>query len=250
MFLTFLALSAILAPGPPARAGEEDSPAAEDASGKPPEPAPSGLEEVVIVTATRTETPVPKVGSAVTVIPADEMARKQYGFVLDALRGIAGIGVRRSGGPGTNVSLFTRGTDSDHTLLLIDGVQVHDPSSPAAAAALNHLRVDDVDRIEVVRGPQSTLYGSDAIGGVVNVITKTGRGKPAFSFEGEAGSFGTAAGRFLSSGGTGRIHYSVSAARTDTDGISARAGDPEEDSYRSTALSGRFGFEASDRFGL
>ncbi|MCZ6669575.1 MAG: TonB-dependent receptor [Acidobacteria bacterium] len=204
--------------------------------------------EVVVVTANRIESPSSRVGSSVTVITREEMARRQHRFVLDALRDVAGVDIRRSGGPGQPASIFMRGTDSDHTLLLIDGVQVHDPGSPAGAAVLGNLLVDNIDRIEVVRGPQSTLYGSDAIGGVINIITRKGAGTPTFSFTAEGGAFGTKNGIFRSEGGNGKINYSFSATRFDSDGFSAASNNPEDDGYTNRTVAGRFGVETSDRF--
>ncbi len=247
------ALSAILlAAGNPVR-GEDQESEEEKSAEEEKTAIQSDYQEEVVVTATRLETPLLEVGSSVTVITSDEMRRRQIRFVLDALRDVPGVGIRRSGGPGTATSIFTRGTDSDQTLLMIDGVKIHDPSSPAAAAVLNNLLVDDVDRIEVVRGPQSTLYGSQAIGGVINIITKKGKGKPVYSASVEGGSFGTWNGTFQSSGGTDKVDYSFSATRIDTDSFSARAGGSaalEDDPYTNSSFSGRFGVRASDTFRL
>jgi len=207
------------------------------------------LEEVV-VTATKVKTPVKQIGSSITVITAEELADKQHRFVLDALREVPGVDIRRDGGPGSQTSIFMRGVDSDHTLLMIDGIQVHDVSSPNGAAALSHIMVDSVERIEVVRGPQSTLYGSDAIGGVINIITKKGSGPPQFSFFAEGGSFTTFSEQFGSSGGNKMFNYSVSASRTDSEGFSASPTDNEDDPYRNTTFSGRFGVAPTDEFGV
>ena len=126
------------------------------------------------MTATRLQTPSDQIGSTVTVITAEELDRHQYRFGVDALRQVPGIDVRRSGGPGTNTSIFIRGSDSDHTMVLLDGIELNDPSAPSRGSFINHLTLDSVERIEILRGPQSTLYGSDAMGGVVHFITKRG----------------------------------------------------------------------------
>jgi vitamin B12 transporter len=231
----------LLAGGHSAAQAEEDDPAA---------PLPTPYEEVVVVTATRSETRPPRVGSSVTVLAAEEMTRRQYRFVVDALRDVVGVDIRRSGGPGSQTSIFTRGADSDQTLLLIDGVQVQDPSSPNSTPALDNLLVDDIERVEIVRGPQSTLYGSDAIGGVINIITRRGAGKPNYSAAVEAGSFGTTNAQFRTSGGTDRTNYSFSATRFDTDGFSARTDNPEDDPYENTSLAARFGVETGETFGF
>jgi len=204
----------------------------------------------IVVTATRIETSPRQVGSTVTVITAEELAEKQHRFVLDALREVPGIDIRRNGGPGSQTSIFMRGTDSDHTLLMIDGIQVHDVSSPNGAAVLSHLMVDSVERIEVVRGPQSTLYGSDAIGGVINIITKKGSGPPQITFSVEGGSFGTFRESLASSGGNTNFNYSLSASRTDSEGFSSRPTDNEDDPYRNTSFSGRFGVSLAEEFSV
>ncbi len=206
--------------------------------------------EPVVVTATKIEMPLEKVGSSVTVITADQLADKQSRFVLDALRDVPGIDIRRSGGPGSQTSIFLRGTDSDHTLLLIDGVQVHDVSSPNGAAAIGHLMVDRVERIEIVRGPQSTIHGSDAIGGVINIITKKGSGPLMFSFSSEGGSFSTFIDRFNLSGGDKKFNYSVGASQTASEGFSTRPPNDEDDPYRNTTFSGRFGVAPLELFGI
>ncbi|HIE65027.1 MAG: TonB-dependent receptor [Nitrospira sp.] len=206
--------------------------------------------EPIVVTATKMEVPVEKVGSSVTVITADQLADKQSRFVLDALRDVPGVDIRRSGGPGSQTSIFMRGTDSDHTLLLIDGMQVHDVSGPNGAAVLSHIMVDSVKRIEIVRGPQSTLYGSDAIGGVINIITRKGSGPLQFSFSVEGGSFDTFIERFSANGGNKMFNYSVGISRTGSKGFSTKPPNDEDDPYRNGTLSGRFGLAPSETFGV
>lgn len=200
----------------------------------------------VVVTATRIETPIKLVGSSVTVISGEELERKQYRFVLDALREVPGVEVRRSGGYGSQTSIFTRGTDSDQTLVLIDGVSIEDPSTPNGLAAIENVLVAEIDRIEVVRGPQSTLYGSDAIGGVINIITKRGDGEIDFQLAGEGGSHGTTMGRFRSSAGGERWDYFVNLTRFDSNSISSRTDNSERDSYSNTTFAGRFGVAPND----
>ncbi|MBM4308851.1 MAG: TonB-dependent receptor, partial [Deltaproteobacteria bacterium] len=147
--------------------------------------------EKIVVTATRIETPVEEIASSVTVISSQEVERKKKAYVLDLLREAPGINVARTGGPGKETAVFIRGANSEHTLVLIDGVEVNDSMSPGRSFDFANLTVDNVERIEILRGPQSTLYGSDAIGGVINIITKKGEGKPKFSLSAEGGSFTT-----------------------------------------------------------
>lgn len=126
----------------------------------------------VIVTATRTPTAASETLAAVTVIDREEIERSQANDVADLLRYTAGIDVARSGGPGSQTSIFVRGGESDHTLVLVDGVRVN--PSTAGGAAVQNIAPEMIERIEIVKGPRSTLYGSDAIGGVINIITRAG----------------------------------------------------------------------------
>ena len=135
----------------------------------------SGESAPIVVTADRIPVPADQVGSSVTVISAEEIQRQQHPFVADVLRQAPGLDVARSGGPGQITSVFMRGANSDSTLVLIDGIDANDPSSPTRAFDFSTLMVDDIDRIEVIRGPQSTLWGSNASGGVINIITKKGQ---------------------------------------------------------------------------
>ena len=240
--------SSALADGPArAPAQEEETPAApEEEVPEKPEPTPppkSAFTQQVTVTATRIETPSSKVASTLTVITAEEMERKQVRLIVDALREVPGVDVRRTGGPGSVTSLFIRGNDSDHTLVLVDGVEMNDPSSPSRLPLVADLTPDEVDRIEVLRGPQSTLYGSDAIGGVISLFTKKGKGEPVFSAWAEGGSYATLREGLSVSGAAGEFNYSFGASHTDTDGFSARAGGTEQDSYRSSSVNGRFGWD-------
>jgi vitamin B12 transporter len=143
----------------------------------------------VVVTATREATPLDDVGNAVTVISHDEIVNSQARSVPDLLRESAGLSVVQSGGPGGQTSVFTRGLNSDQTLFMIDGARINSPVT--GLAALANLTPDQVERIEIVRGPQSTLYGADAMGGVVNIITRKSAGPPTGSVTLEGGSYGT-----------------------------------------------------------
>jgi vitamin B12 transporter len=145
----------------------------------------------VIVTATRIPTPAIQIASSVTVVTADEIADRQIKTMPDLLRDVPGLNVIQSGGPGGQTSVFIRGTDSNHTKVFIDGIDVSDPSSPTSTFDLGQLLTQDIEKVEILRGPQSGLYGSDAIGGVINVITKSGSGPAQFSVSTEAGSFDT-----------------------------------------------------------
>ena len=207
----------------------------------------------VVVTATRVETPMEEIASSVTVISSEEIERKKKTHVMEILRGIPGLDVVRTGGAGKNTSVFIRGANSEHTLVMIDGVEVNDPISPGRSYDFAHLTVDNIERIEVIRGPQSTLYGSDAIGGVVNIITKKGEGKPKFFLSAEGGSFTTFREATGISGGNKWVNYSFALSRFDTEGISTASkkdGNYERDGYENTSLSAKLGFKPMDNLGI
>jgi vitamin B12 transporter len=150
-----------------------------------------GKEQTVVVSPTATETPIDQIANSVTVITAKDMERDQRRTVPDALATVPGLNVVQSGGPGGLTSVFMRGTNSNHTKVLIDGIDVSDPSNPNRSFDLGQLLTADIQQIEVLRGPQSGLYGADALGGVISVITKKGEGPPRATGMIEGGSFGT-----------------------------------------------------------
>jgi vitamin B12 transporter len=145
----------------------------------------------IVVGATRIPTPESEIASSVTVITADQIAATQASSLPDVLKYVPGLNVVQSGGPGGATSIFIRGTNSNHIKVLVDGIDVSDPSSPNAAFDFGQFLTQDIQSIEVLRGPQSGLYGSDAIGGVINIITKAGSGPPQVSAMVEGGSFET-----------------------------------------------------------
>ncbi len=119
---------------------------------------------------------------------------------------VPGLNVVQTGGLGGQTSVFMRGTNSNHTKVLVDGIDVSDPSSPGGTFDFGQFLTQDIQRVEVLRGPQSGLYGSDAIGGVINIITKSGSGPAQFNAGAEAGSFDT----FNQTGGLERLAGPVS----------------------------------------
>src|SRR5580698_6517673 len=128
--------------------------------------------ESVVVTATRIATPVDQIASAITVIDAVDIDARQQRSLPDVLQNVPGLNLVQTGGEGGQTSLFMRGANSNHTKVLVDGIDVSDPSSPNGAYDFGKFNSADIARVEVLRGPQSGLYGSDAIGGVINIITK------------------------------------------------------------------------------
>lgn len=190
------------------------------------------------VTRTKTsDTPSP-----ITVITEKEIKEKQYTQVLNLLREEVGMEVVQSGPLGTATSVFMRGAGSSSTLVLVDGVQVN--GNTTGAFSFSDITIDNIEKIEILRGPQSTLWGSDAVGGVINIITKRGQGKPTHSISFEGGSFGTFKESLNSSGDLDFMDYSFSVSRTDSDGFSAaneNRGNTENDGYENTTVSTRLG---------
>jgi vitamin B12 transporter len=166
-------------------------------------------DETVVVSATKLATPADQVASSVTVITAADIAARQELSLPDALQTVPGLFVEQSGGIGGQTSIFMRGANSNQTKVLLDGIDIADPSTPNDAADIGKLLTGDIARIEVLRGPQSGLYGSDAIGGVINIITKSGEGPLKLTAEAEGGSFDTFNQRATASGSEGAFHYSV-----------------------------------------
>lgn len=209
---------------------------------------PVELEEIT-VSANLTPTPSREVGSAVTVITREELEQRQIRFVSDALRSVPGVNVNTTGAVGNLTQVRIRGSEANHTLVLIDGVEVNSPASTEGGFDFANLMGLDVERIEVLRGPQSALYGSDAVGGVVNIITRRGEGPARVSGFAEGGSQGTAAGGASLGGSTERADYFFSATGFRTDGFSSAAewrGNDEKDGYENGNLFGKFGFRVNE----
>ena len=171
----------------------------------------------VVVTATRTETPLQETAVSVTVIKEEEIQRQQAITVTEALRTVPGLDFAPTGSRGTTTSIFIRGAESDQTLVLIDGVEVN--SVTLGSFDFSNLTTENIDRIEVLRGSGGTLYGSQAVGGVINVLTKKGEGAPTFSIASEGGNGATHRETLSFSGAQGIFGFSGAVANIDTDGF-------------------------------
>ena len=200
----------------------------------------------VVVTATRVETPIEETGSSVTVLSADDLARTQTRTVADALRQVPGVAVTRTGGPGQSSFVRLRGTPPGFTQVMVDGMKINDPAGIGTLYDFGNFNVDNVERIEILRGPQSTLYGSDAMAGVINIITRKGEGAPSSYVDVEGGSYETWRIGAGSSGEIDRFNYSVSVSHFDTDGIPATDAFSERDGYRNQTFSTRLGYQLTD----
>ncbi|MBK9080816.1 MAG: TonB-dependent receptor [Rhizobiales bacterium] len=204
----------------------------------------------LVVTATRTEQPVARAGSAITVIRAEDIAAAGSKSVADVLRGAPGLDIYESGGPGGLSTLSLRGAQPGQALVLIDGVKVGDPTSATGEFDFGAFSVTDIERIEILRGPQSALYGSDAMGGVVNIVTRKGTGRPKTSLLIEAGSYGALHTRATTSGSNDEVTWAFSVDGFSTRGFSrygyriprilaGRATPLEDDPARKLAATGR-----------
>ena len=208
----------------------------------------------IIVTPTRTAQTADETLSSVSVITRADIERRQTRSVQGALRGLPGVTVTNNGGAGKSTSVFLRGAESDQVLVLIDGIKVG--SATLGTTSFEHIPIEQVERIEVVRGPRSSLYGSEAIGGVIQIFTRKGAQdgtlRPFASIG--AGSYGTAKGTLGLSGGTPEAWFSVSASGINTGGINACTGkpapngagcftiEPDTDGYENISGSARAGF--------
>lgn len=198
--------------------------------------------EPVVVSATKTPVPLKQVTSTVQVITEEELRKQQIKTVADALRLSQGLAVFGSGGPGTEVTVRMRGGSPSQTLVLIDGAIVN--STTLGYYSFANLTTDNIERIEILRGPQSMLWGGDAVGGVINIITKRGTDTPRVGGFFEYGSFSSIREGAHASGQKGPLDVSVSLSRWDTTGFSAadyRLGASERDAYRNWQGSSRAG---------
>jgi len=206
---------------------------------------PMVLKHTIVVTASRSEQLIMELGSSVSVISAQELKNSGKENVLSALQQIRGLDVSQSGGLGKESSIFIRGANSEHSLVLLDGIELNDPISPGRSFDLAHFTLDNIERVEIVRGPQSTLYGSDAMGGVVQMISKKGVGKPKLSLSFTGGSYNSFSEFIGLSGSTSNFNYSFGISRIDSQGFSAshqKYGNTEKDGYNNTTFSTRLGF--------
>jgi vitamin B12 transporter len=195
--------------------------------------------EDIIVSATRFDIPLDQSPASISVITSDDIEQKQIERVSNALREVPGLSVVQTGTAGQLTSVFTRGLRSEHTQVLLDGV----PINQGLQGAFNFADVttDDIGRIEIVRGPQSTLYGPRALAGVIQIFTKQGEGTPTIMLSGEGGSYETFRETLQSEGKIDNFDYSIGASRLDTD--NARP----NNQYRNSAAIANVGWAPSEQ---
>lgn len=221
------------------------------------------VEDQTVVTPTRVEQPVSSSGASVSVIHAHDIQKRGSLAFNDVLRGVPGLDVFSTGGAGTQTSVFLRGSTPGQTLVLIDGIRIGDPTSTDGSVDFGRLIPTDIERIEVLRGPQSALYGSDAMGGVINIITRRGKGAPQGWVMTEGGSYGTSSSRASISGADAHGAYALSISGLHADGFPRYGyrqqrpiviGDqttplpplPADDPTNNVGVTGRIGYELTD----
>ena len=196
---------------------------------------PSGDIDQIIVTGARTPLTINQVGNAVTVITRDDIEQRESRYIADLLRSVPGFSVSHTGVAGSQTQVRVRGSEANHVLVLVDGVRANDPAT-GDEFRWEYLTTGDIERVEIVRGPQSSLWGSDAVAAVVHVITRKGSGDPSLAGYAEGGSFDTSNAGL---GGTfGGSNWSVSGGieHLDTGGSNiSRTGTEKDGSDVTTA---------------
>lgn len=200
----------------------------------------------LVVAANRSARQPDRIGEAVTVLNKDTIRASQVVVVSDLLSQTPGVAFSRNGGVGGTTSLRIRGAEADQTAVVLDGVKLADAAAPGGGFNFANLLVGDIARIEVLRGAQSTLWGSQAIGGVVHLTTAEPTEPFEVSLDAEGGEMRTAYARAALGGAGEQVTWRLSAARLLTDGVSAFRTGAEADGYRNTGLSGRLTIKASE----
>ena len=221
----------------------------------PPPPRPHSPPEVV-VTADREPEPISRTGSSISVVKGETLATSNPGSLVDVLRTVPGLDVSESGGPGSTTNIRLRGANTGQTLVMIDGIRINDPTAASGDFDFAMFAPSAIERIEVLKGPQSALYGSDAMGGVVNIITKKGSGPAQFNVRTEGGSYGTAVTNGSVIGSSGPWSYAVTGGGQHSNGFSrfgyrippleAKFGPLERDGFDRLGGSARFGYDAGE----
>jgi vitamin B12 transporter len=207
----------------------------------------------IVVTADRTPEPLSRVGQSITVIDSARIDQRQLNTVAAFLREVPGVTVTGNGGVGSVTTVSIRGAESDQTVALIDGVKINDPSAPGGGFNFGDLLTGNIDRIEVLRGASSVLWGSQAIGGVVNLITRAPTEQLAVNARAEGGYRGTAQGVANVSDKIGPLSLSIGGGYFRTDGISAfdeNRGGKEKDGYENYGANAKFVLAVSDAVSL
>ncbi|MBS1270639.1 MAG: Vitamin B12 transporter BtuB [Gammaproteobacteria bacterium] len=214
----------------------------------------------IVVTATRTPVDTGRIAASTTVITREDIEARQADSVPELLDSVAGVDVARSGGPGKTTTFFLRGTESDHVLVLVNGIRLGSVS--AGITAFELIPVEHIDRIEIVRGPRASQWGSEAIGGVIQIFTLSGKGleagEPRYEAGVGAGSYNTYKGSASVAGSDGSSHYQASVGYFDTEGFDAREStpgpfdfdQPDDDGYDNLSFHLRGGHRFNERVNI
>ncbi|SHF17433.1 vitamin B12 transporter [Microbulbifer donghaiensis] len=207
--------------------------------------------EQMTVTASRVEIPKAQVGVSVSVMTSADIERLGYSSLLDVIRTLPGISVSNNGGAGKVSSVYLRGESNFRTLVLLDGVNIADPAAPQVGAQFQHLQSADIERIEVLRGPQGMMYGAGA-GGVINIISKKASEPLRVQLGAEAGRYGSRKASAKLGGSHEKWDYDLSLADLSSDGFNSRESDisGERDGYDNLSGSARLGYQFSEKFSV
>lgn len=203
----------------------------------------------VVITATKSKTSTLELANSITIIDSAEITSRNKINVFELLKSEYGVSYTTQGPLGTLANISIRGGDVGNTVVMIDGMKLNLSSDPANVYDFANLSVESIDRIEILRGPQSMLYGSEALSGVVNIISKKGNGKPLVNLVAEGGSYNTFKGALGISGSEKVFNYNLSFGRTQSEGFSAASekyGNTEKDGYEGNNFASRFGFDFND----
>lgn len=208
---------------------------------------PINLEDT-FVTATRTPQPKEAVIADVTVIDQEEIQRAGQSTLVEVLQRQPGIEITNNGGPGKVSGIYMRGSNSDHVVVLVDGIRIN--SATSGATAFENLPVDLIERVEILRGPASSLYGQDAIGGVIQIFTKKGSGKPRYYANVGYGTYDMKKANAGAHGSIGKARYAIGISSQDTNGFSAyKTSNPnlkDSDEYRNFSATGSLSYQIAD----
>lgn len=202
----------------------------------------------VVVTATRTPQTRESVIADVTVIDREDIERAGQSTFVELLQTQPGVEISSSGGAGTSSSIFLRGSNSNQVIVLVDGIRVG--SATAGTTTFENIPLAQIEKIEILRGPATSLYGQDAVGGVIQIFTKKGGGKPQFHAAVGYGSYDTKTAEAGMRGSLGDATFSLNISSTDTNSFSAKrirtGAQSDNDDYRNLAVSGSFGYQIAE----
>ena len=208
--------------------------------------------ETVVVTASRVETPLREVGASISVVTAEEIELKGYATLSELLKIMPGINISNSGGIGKTSALRIRGEENYRTKIIIDGIDISDPTGTQAQPQIEHILTSEIEQIEILRGPQGMMYGADS-GGIINIITKQPKeGETQAKISAELGRYDTSRLSGNIRAKEGKFSYSLSATQQKTDGFSARSDDisNEDDGYENQTINVSLGYDVNEHLSI